>query len=80
MRFSELCGKQVINVKTGKVIGKISDLCFLEQDYVIKEFYATPPCNCVKRCLPWFFPVEEFVIRICDIVKIGEDVVLVKFS
>lgn len=80
MRYSELCGKQVVNIKSGQVIGKVNDLCFLEQDYVIKEFYVAMPPSCVKRLFPWFFPTEEIVIRVCDIVQIGVDVVLVKLS
>lgn len=79
MRYSELSGKSVVDIKSGKVIGKIHDLCFL-QEYVIKEFYASTPPGCVKRLFPWLFPIEEIVIRVCDIVQIGEDVVLVKLS
>lgn len=78
MRFSELCGKQVVELKSGKVIGKINDLRFLEKDYVIKEFYVTMPPSCVKRLFPWFFPTEEIAIRVCDIVQIGQDVVIVQ--
>lgn len=78
MRYSDLHCKQVIDIKSGKVIGKVNDLCFLENDYVIKEFYVTEPPSCFKRIFPWLFPVQEITIRTCDIVQIGEDVVIVQ--
>lgn len=80
MRFSELSGKQVINIKTGAVLGKVCDLEFLEKNYEIKDFFACQPPNMVKRCFPWFFPPQEVRIRTCDIINIGEDVILVQIS
>ncbi len=78
MRFSDLSCKQVVDMKTGRVIGKVRDLCFLEQDYVIKEFYVSPPPSCIKRLFPFLFPIDEITVRVCDIVQIGEDVVIVR--
>ena len=78
MRYSELCGKQVVNVKNGCVLGHVDDVCFLEKDYMIREFYVTQPQSCVKRLFPWFFHQEEVAIRVCDIVQIGNDVILVQ--
>lgn len=78
MRYSELCGKQVVNIKSGKVIGRIVDLCFFEKNYTIKEFYASQPPRCVQRILPWFFGSEEIVIKVDEIINIGEDIVLVQ--
>ncbi|MCI9293146.1 MAG: sporulation protein [Erysipelotrichaceae bacterium] len=78
MRYSELSQKQVIDMKSGKVIGKVNDLFFLEKDYAIKEFYVSMPPSCLQRLFPWFFPNDEIAIRICDIVSIGEDIVLVQ--
>ncbi|MCI8541072.1 MAG: sporulation protein [Erysipelotrichaceae bacterium] len=80
MRLSDLSCKQVIDMKTGKMIGKIADLCFMEADYVIKEFYVAPPSSCLKRLFPFLFPNEEITIRVCDIVQIGEDVVIVRVT
>lgn len=80
MRFSELSSKQVIEIKTGKVIGSVTDLSFLEQDYAIRQFYVAPKPNCLKRLFPWLFPTTEIAIRVCDIVSIGEDVVIVQTS
>lgn len=80
MRFSELSCKQVVDIKTGKVIGMVRDLSFLEKDFSIREFYVAPQPNCFKRLFPWLFPVTEIPIRICDIVSIGEDVVIVQIS
>lgn len=80
MRYSELSGKQVVDIKSGKVIGHVVDLCFLEKDYVIKEFYVSQPKHCVKKLFPWFFPNEEIVVRVCDIISIGADIVLVQLS
>lgn len=80
MRYSDLCGKQVVNVENGKVIGYINDLRFLEKDYVIKEFYVSPPSSCIKKLFHWFFPKVEVKVRTCDIVNIGQDVILVQLS
>ena len=63
MRFSDLSCKQVVDMKTGRVIGKVRDLCFLEQDYVIKEFYVSPPPSCIKRLFPFLFPIDEITVR-----------------
>lgn len=65
-------------MKTGKVIGKVNDLCFQEKDFVIKELYVAQPPNCIKRCFPWLFPTEEIIVKISDIVQIGEDVIIVQ--
>ena len=80
MRFSELSSKQVVEIKTGKVIGSVCDLFFLEKDFAIREFYVAPKPNCLKRLFPWLFPNPEIPIRTCDIVSIGEDVVIVQTS
>lgn len=78
MRYSELSKKEVVNLKTGRNLGRVCDLCFLEKDYTIREFYVCPPQRCVHRFLPWFFPCEEIRVRVGDIVSIGEDVILVE--
>lgn len=65
-------------MKTGKVIGKVNDLCFQEKDFVIKELYVAQPPNYIKRCFPWLFPTEEITVKISDIVQIGEDVIIVQ--
>lgn len=78
MRYSELHCKQVIDMKTGKVIGRVNDLRFSEKDYVIKELFVAQPPNCIKRCFPWLFPTEEITVKISDIVQIGEDVIIVQ--
>ncbi len=80
MRFSELSSKQVVEIKTGKVIGSVCDLSFLEKDFAIREFYVAPKPNCLNRLFPWLFPNPEIPIRTCDIVSIGEDVVIVQTS
>lgn len=80
MRYSELCGKEVVDIKNGRVIGRISDLCFLENNYVIKEFFVSQPENCVKKLFPWFFSHDEITISTNDIINIGEDVILVQLD
>lgn len=80
MRYSDLAKKSVVNLKSGKNLGRVCDLCFSEHDFVIRDFFVCPPQRCVHRWLPWFFPNEEIRIRVNDIINIGEDVILVEIS
>lgn len=80
MRYSELIQKQVCDVETGRILGHVNDLLILPCEYAIKELYVSGNVSCIQRWFPWFFPEEELVIRICDVVQIGEDVILVRIS
>lgn len=79
MKFSELCGRQVINVKTGCLIGLVNDVGFDAYSYQVKLIYVRPAAKFVKKLLPWFFPCEEIEIPIDEIENICGDVILVRF-
>lgn len=78
MRFSDICGKQVINVRDGSLIGCINDLEFDPMTFVIHSFFVRPPQSKVKRIFPWFFPCDEIQIPVSEIENIMGDVILVK--
>ena len=72
--FTELRNKQVINVLSGKLLGNVCD--------IIIDFKR----NCIlglvvpgsKSFLNLFKSCNEIFIPICNICKIGEDVILVE--
>ncbi len=72
MRISDLQDKTIINVSDGKNIGKISDL-ELDEDGKVMNFYAMPR----KIIFKIFSSNKETIFQMNDIVKIGEDVILV---
>lgn len=78
MRFSDICGKQVINVRDGTMIGCVNDVVFNPMSYVIDAIYVRPQLSKVKRILPWFFPCDEIEISVNEIENIMGDVILVK--
>ena len=80
MRFSEICSKQVVNMKDGSIIGKVHDAEIYREDLCIKSLYVVECAGFINRMLPWLFPMEEIEIPISDIVHIGEDVIMVKLS
>lgn len=79
MKFSEICGRQVINVIDGGLIGLVSDVIFDPCTYVIHSIVVRPTQSFVKKMLPWFFPCDEIVIPTKEIENIEGDVILVKF-
>ncbi|MEK5425517.1 YlmC/YmxH family sporulation protein [Cytobacillus sp. FSL R7-0680] len=75
MRISSFQMKDVINVADGKKLGFISD---------IEIDVATGKIDCIfisqqNKMLPFFNKLEDIVIEWGDILKIGEDVILVRF-
>lgn len=80
MRFSQLCRKQVINVKDGSIVGRVKDVEFQEDKLCVVVFYISDCGSLVNRFFPWLFPVEELELSLNDIVSIGEDVILVKIT
>lgn len=80
MRYSELCGKQVINITDGTMIGHIADMSFDSCSYEVKAFYITPCQSFLKKLLPWLFPLEQIEISIREIENIKGDVILVHVS
>lgn len=61
----------VVSVADGKNLGKVCDLAFYFPEGKIKGFYVTGSKG-------FRFTKSDTFIPICDVVKIGEDVVLVK--
>lgn len=78
MKMSDFANKQVINVKDGTVIGRISDLEFNEVELTIKIFIVEKPGGFLSRILPNFFPTEKVDVRVENVVNIGSDVLLIK--
>lgn len=78
MKFCEICGKQVINLRDGTLIGFVNDLGFNDHDCLIRAIYVRPAQSLVKKILPWFFPCEEIEISINEIENMGGDVLLVR--
>lgn len=79
MKYSDICGKEVINVRDGALIGLVKDLSFDPCTYVIHAIFVSPCKTLVKKILPWFFPREEIKISVNEIENISGDVILVKF-
>lgn len=79
MRYSEICGKEVINISNGSLIGLVSDLEFEVYSYQIEAIFARPPMPFMKKCLPWLFHCEEVMIPVSEIENIAGDVILVRF-
>lgn len=80
MRYSDIIGKQVINIRNGALIGTVCDLAFDPCSYLIYAIYACPPRSCIKKCFPFFFGKEEIEIDVKEIENIQGDVILVRFS
>ena len=79
MKFCEIGGKEVINVRSGTLVGFVNDIGFDECNYVIYAIYVRPTQSFVKKIFPWFFPCEEIEIPVNEIENINGDVVLVRF-
>lgn len=80
MRFSEICSKQVVNMKDGSILGRVRDAQIIRADLCIESFFVVECSSIINRVFPWLFPMEEIEIPIKDIVHIGEDVIMVKIS
>lgn len=79
MRFSDICGKEVINIADGCLIGHVADLEFDSRTFEIFAIYATPCKSFMKKIFPWIFPVEQIQISVSEIENIHGDVILVHF-
>ena len=80
MRFCEICGKEVINVRDGTLVGCVNDIAFDPDNYLVYALYVRPSQTMIKKLFPWFFPCEEIEIPIREIENIAGDVILVRFS
>ncbi|PFH89488.1 YlmC/YmxH family sporulation protein [Bacillus sp. AFS088145] len=74
-RISDFQVKDVVNVADGKKLGNIVDLDIDQSNGKITSIILTKP----GKGLNFFSKEEEMTIYWNDIVKIGEDVILVKY-
>ncbi|WP_088013031.1 YlmC/YmxH family sporulation protein [Gottfriedia acidiceleris] len=74
-RISDFQVKDVVNVADGKKLGNIVDLDIDQSNGKITSIILTKP----GKGLNFFSKEEEMIIYWNDIVKIGEDVILVKY-
>lgn len=79
MKFCEICGREVINIRDGTLVGLVNDIAFDQSDYLIYAIYVRPSLTLMKKILPWLFPCEEVEIPVCEIENIAGDVILVRF-
>lgn len=72
MRISDLQTKEVVNQVDGRNIGRIIDMDILENGVI--NYFVVEPRKLIKR-----FNIynNETSIKLSQIVKIGEDVILV---
>lgn len=71
--FSELRCKEVINLYDGKRLGRIVDISFNKDSGMVLGFIVPAEKKLFKKN-------EDIFIPLCNIKKIGEDVLLVKLS
>ena len=69
--FSQLKKMDVVSVSDGKNLGRVCDLAFYFPEGKVKGFFVTGSKG-------FKFTKSDVFIPLCDVVKIGEDVVLVK--
>lgn len=72
MRISDLQTKDVVNQNDGRNIGKIIDMDILENGTI--NFFVVEPRKFLKRLNIYN---NETNIKLSEIIKIGEDVILV---
>ena len=72
MRLSELQLKDIISVKSGKCLGKIIDVEINDEGFITGIYIEEK--NIFKNI---FKGSNDSVLKINDIIKIGEDVILV---
>lgn len=71
--FSKLKKLDVISITDGKNLGRLCDISFTLPDGKIKGFFATGSKG-------FKLTKSEVFIPLCDLVKVGEDTILVKFG
>lgn len=80
MKYSDICGKEVINIHDGSLVGIVQDIAFDACTYVIFALYVQPAASFVKKIFPWFFSTQEIEIVMDEIINIQGDVILVKYK
>lgn len=69
--FSQIKKMEVVSVSDGKNLGKVYDMAFFYPEGKIKGFFVT-------GCKGFKLTKSDEFIPLCNVVKIGEDVILVK--
>lgn len=75
MYLSDLQKKNIININDGKNLGKIVDIYFNEDGYII-EFVIQRR----KKIIKFLNNLNKRIIKTSEIITIGTDVILVKVS
>lgn len=80
MKYSSISKKTVVNVVNGDILGEINDLEFNRNDFVIRNFIVKPRGKLITIICPFLFQKESVVIKTCEIVSMGSDIILVKIK
>jgi YlmC/YmxH family sporulation protein len=75
-RIADMRNKEVINICDGRRLGFVYDVEIDTCDGKVLAIVVVSPC-------PWFWFFgrdEEYVISWCDIERIGDDIILVKYD
>lgn len=76
MKLSELQKKDIINIRDGKIIGRIIDVEFdINSGYMIH--FVIEKAHFVKNL---FSTSEDITIKFSQIKKLGDDVILIDIS
>lgn len=76
MRFTNIRSKQVINIADGTLIGYTTDAILTMPGGTLEALVVESWV--LKRWLPFLWGGLETIIPLCDVVHLGEDVILVK--
>lgn len=76
LRLWELKEKEVINICDGQRLGYVCDLDFDLREGVIRCIIIPGPC----KVFGFIGRESEYVIDLCDIEKVGGDVILVDIN
>jgi sporulation protein YlmC with PRC-barrel domain len=71
--YNKLKQKEVVNLTDGKNLGKVCDIIYFYPENKIKGYFVT-------GCKGFRFSKQEIFIPVCDISKIGEDVILINYD
>ena len=78
MKFSELQDKQVVNIRDGKMVGRVEDLDLNPADYRVQSFLVDKNQSVLRAFFSFLFPVSRIAVNLDQIVSVGEDVILIQ--
>ena len=78
MKFSELQDKQVVNIRDGKMVGRVEDLDLNPTDYRVQSFLVGKNQSVLRAFFSFLFPVSRIAVNLDQIVSVGEDVILIQ--